>query len=216
MADFSPSDKNGKREFMLTVAERLFARHGFEAVSIRQLVEEAKVNIAMVKYYFGSKDGLFKALIDEKFPRTREQVNELANSSLDPWEKLLATIDIYTEKFFDEHDFHRIIMREMSLSQRPKHVELITEHFAYILGVIHGFIIEGQQKGMFRSVDVGLTLATVFGAFSTLVGQGKLMCIVMQEDCEAQIYSESSRIRFQEHLKELLRVHLLANGVVKG
>ncbi|HRI59241.1 MAG TPA: helix-turn-helix domain-containing protein, partial [Saprospiraceae bacterium] len=89
MSDLTPFEKNGKKKHLLKVAERLFAHHGFEAVSLRQLVEEANVNIAMVKYYFGSKDGLFEALIDEKFPRTREQINELANSSLDPWGKLL-------------------------------------------------------------------------------------------------------------------------------
>lgn len=213
MSDLTPFEKNGKKKHLLKVAERLFAHHGFEAVSLRQLVEEANVNIAMVKYYFGSKDGLFEALIDEKFPRTREQINELANSSLDPWGKLLKFVDIYAEKFFDDHDFLRIIMREMSLSQRPKHVEMITAHFAHILSVLEGFILEGQQKGIFRPVDVGLTLATVFGSFSTLIGQGKLMCVIMQEDCEANIYSEQSKVRFKTHLTELLRVHLMVNGV---
>ncbi len=212
MSDLTPFEKNGKKKYMLKVAEQLFAQHGFEAVSLRQLVEAANVNIAMVKYYFGSKDGLFKALMDEKFPRTRDQINELANSSLDPWQKLLKFVDIYAEKFFDDHDFLRIIMREMSLSQRPKHVDVITDHFAHILSILEGFIVEGQQKGIFRPVDVGLTLATVFGSFSTLIGQGKLMCVVMQEDCEANIYSEQSKARFKNHLIELLRAHLLVKG----
>lgn len=216
MTDLHPFDKNGKRNHMLQVAERLFARHGFEAVSIRQLVDEARVNIAMVKYYFGSKDGLFEALIDEKFPRTRERITELANSPLDPWEKLMAIVDIYIERFFDDPDFHRIIMREMSMSQRPKHVSLITEHFANILATIQGFIVEGQQQGIFRPVDVALTLATVFGSFSTLIGQGKLMCVILQEDCQEGIYSAQSRTRFKNHLTDLLRVHLLVDTNYKA
>lgn len=216
MTDLHPFDKNGKRNHMLQVAERLFARHGFEAVSIRQLVEEARVNIAMVKYYFGSKDGLFEALIDEKFPRTREQIKALADSPLDPWEKLMAIVDIYIERFFDDPDFHRIIMREMSMSQRPRHVSLITDHFAQILATIQGFIVEGQQQGIFRPVDVALTLATVFGSFSTLIGQGKLMCVILQEDCQEGIYSAQSRARFKNHLTGLLRVHLLADTSIKA
>lgn len=216
MTDLHPFDKNGKRNHMLQVAERLFAQHGFEAVSIRQLVDEARVNIAMVKYYFGSKDGLFEALIDEKFPRTRERITELANSPLDPWEKLMAIVDIYIERFFDDPDFHRIIMREMSMSQRPKHVSLITEHFANILATIQGFIVEGQQQGIFRPVDVALTLATVFGSFSTLIGQGKLMCVILQEDCQEGIYSAQSRTRFKNHLTDLLRVHLLVDTNYKA
>jgi len=216
MSDLHPFDKNGKRNHMLQVAERLFARHGFEAVSIRQLVDEARVNIAMVKYYFGSKDGLFEALIDEKFPRTRGQIKELADSPLDPWEKLMAIVDIYIERFFDDPDFHRVIMREMSMSQRPKHVSLITEHFANILSTIQGFIVEGQQQGIFRPVDVALTLATVFGSFSTLIGQGKLMCVILQEDCQEGMYSAQSRTRFKNHLTDLLRVHLLVDTTYKA
>lgn len=204
-----PSDKNGTREQMLRVAERLFALQGFEAVSIRQIVDEAGVNIAMVKYYFGSKDGLFEALLNARFPRTQAQLGELAASPLDPWKKLLALVDLYVEKFFADRAFHRIIMREMSLSQRPRHVELITGHFADILRIIQGFIVEGQEQGMFRRVDIGLTLATVFGSFLALVGQGRLMCVVLQEDCEEDVYSPDSLQRFKEHMKSVLQAHLL-------
>lgn len=209
MPDDVPPDKNGTRELLLEVAERLFAQKGFDSVTVRQLAKEAGVNGAMVSYHFGSKNGLLAALIDEKFPRTREQMIEIANSRLDPWEKLQATVDVYAEKVFDGYNFHRIIMREMSLSQRPELVEIITGHFAHILSVIRGFILEGQEKGIFRPVDVELTLATVFGSFSTLIGQGKLLCIMLKEDCEDNIYSEKSRDRFISHLKELLRVHLM-------
>lgn len=209
MSDISPTDKNGKRRHLLEIAERLFAQHGFEAVSIRQLAAEANVNLAMVNYHFGSKDGLFEALIAEKFPHTRERLNEIAQAALNPWEKLLLTVDMYAEKFFDGYNFHRIIMREMSLSQRPEHAKRITEHLAQSLGIVRGFILEGQQLGMFRPIDVELTLAMVFGSFSSLISQGSLMCILLQEDCKDSIYSEKSRIRFKDHLKEVLRVHLL-------
>lgn len=211
MPDFHPSDRNGTRRHMLEIAEQLFSKHGFEAVSVRQLAAEAGVNSAMVSYHFKSKDGLLRALIQERFPRTREQIDEIANSALDPMGKLLAAVDMYAEKFFDGHTFHRIIMREMSLSQRPEHVKSITDHFAYILSVIRGFISDGQKQGFFRPVDIELTLATVFGSFSTLIGQGRLMCMMLGEDCEDNIYSEKSRTRFTDHLKEVLRVHLMKN-----
>ncbi|GAB4498242.1 MAG: TetR family transcriptional regulator [Saprospiraceae bacterium] len=212
MPDLHPSDRNGTRRHMLEIAEQLFSKHGFEAVSVRQLAAEAGVNSAMVSYHFKSKDGLLRALIQERFPRTREQIDEIANNSaLDPMGKLLAAVDMYAEKFFDSHAFHRIIMREMSLSQRPEHVKSIIDHFAYILGVIRGFISDGQKQGFFRPVDIELTLATVFGSFSTLIGQGSLMCMMLGEDCEDNIYSEKSRTRFTAHLKELLRILLMRN-----
>ena len=209
MPDDSTPEKNGTRELLLEVAERLFAQKGFDSVTVRQLAKAAGVNGAMVSYHFDSKNGLLVALLEEKFPRNRERMIEIANSLLDPWEKLLATVDVYADRIFDGYNFHRIIMREMSLSQRPEVVEIIIGHLSTILGMIRGFILEGQEKGIFRPVDVELTLATVFGSFSTLIGQGKLLCIMLKEDCEDNIYSEKSRDRFISHLKELLRVHLM-------
>ena len=45
-----------KRDYILDVAERLFAEQGFEAISIREISKAADINIAMVSYYFGSKE----------------------------------------------------------------------------------------------------------------------------------------------------------------
>lgn len=209
MPDHYPVEINGKSLHLLEVAERLFAEKGYEAVPVRHLAKEAGMNVAMVNYYFGSKDGLFKALIASKFPHTRDRLNEIAQSLLTPWEKLLETVDLYAEKFFQGRNFHIIIMREMSLRQRPEHVKIITEHVAHNLAVVRGFILEGQLQGMFRSVDAELTVATVFGSFSSLISHCTLMCAMLQEDCEDNIYSEKSQTRFKEHLVGLLRAHLM-------
>lgn len=209
MIELSPAvEKNSKQRHLLEVAERLFAQQGYEAVSVRQLAAEAGVNIAMVSYYFGSKEKLFEALIAEKFPRTLERLEELARSALSPWEKLSQTIDMYAEKFFDGRHFHRLVMREISLRQRPDYVRIITGYLSRNLDIVRSFILEGQQKGIFRPVDVELTLATLFGSFSALVSHGSLLCAMLHEDCEEDIYSEETRARFKRHLKSLLRAHL--------
>jgi len=46
---------------ILLVAERLFADKGFHGTSVRDIAQEADVNIAMISYYFGSKDKLLEA-----------------------------------------------------------------------------------------------------------------------------------------------------------
>jgi len=50
----------GVRERLLDVAEGLFAEHGFEGTSIRELAAAADSNIASVNYYFGSKEKLYE------------------------------------------------------------------------------------------------------------------------------------------------------------
>lgn len=212
MADTTSTDKSDKRQHLLDIAEVLFAQHGYEAVSIRQLAAEANVNIAMVSYYFGSKDKLFEALIESKIPRSRAALELLASSELSPWEKISQTIDLYVEKFFTGRNFHRVIMREMSLLQRPDNVKLILGYMTRNMELIRGFILEGQEKGVFRYVDVELTIASIFGSLSTVVNNSSLMCAMLQEKDLDGIYTEQHKTRFKNHLKSLLQAHLVLPG----
>ena len=51
-------------ERLLTVAADLFAREGFDAVSVRAITSRAKANLGAVTYHFGSKEALFHAVIE--------------------------------------------------------------------------------------------------------------------------------------------------------
>ncbi|AOX99633.1 TetR/AcrR family transcriptional regulator [Jeongeupia sp. USM3] len=68
---------------ILDAAEKLFVEHGFHATSMRLITQAAGVNIAAVNYYFGSKDGLFKAV----FERRAEPFSQLMLSHLDEAER---------------------------------------------------------------------------------------------------------------------------------
>ncbi|HMK85197.1 MAG TPA: TetR family transcriptional regulator [Steroidobacteraceae bacterium] len=60
-----------KKDRILDAAERLFARHGFYGVSIRDITRAADVDVALVNYHFGSKRELFAAV----FQRRAELLN---------------------------------------------------------------------------------------------------------------------------------------------
>ena len=52
-----------KREHILIAAEQLFGERGFDGTSVRDIAQSAGVNLAMISYYFGSKEKLLEALI---------------------------------------------------------------------------------------------------------------------------------------------------------
>ncbi len=58
------------KERILSAAEELFARHGFQGASLRQVTASANVNLAAVNYHFGSKDNL----INEVFRRRLDEL----------------------------------------------------------------------------------------------------------------------------------------------
>lgn len=58
-----PAVKVSTKDKILNAAEALFAEHGFEQTSLRQITAEADVNLASVNYHFGSKKALIQAVI---------------------------------------------------------------------------------------------------------------------------------------------------------
>lgn len=60
-----------KREHIINTAIKLFASKGFEGTSIRDLAAAADVNVAMVNYYFGSKEKLFESMVEHNVAYTR-------------------------------------------------------------------------------------------------------------------------------------------------
>jgi AcrR family transcriptional regulator len=70
------------REKLIFSAERLFAEHGFDGVSVRDIAKDAKVNSALVGYYFRGKEGLLAEVYTRHCePLKRERARLLAEYS---------------------------------------------------------------------------------------------------------------------------------------
>jgi AcrR family transcriptional regulator len=65
----------------------LFVNKGFEAVGVREIAKEAKVNIAMINYYFGGKVGILKAILDEAYKKYYDAQATAGNDSTPPEER---------------------------------------------------------------------------------------------------------------------------------
>ncbi|MBX3041422.1 MAG: TetR family transcriptional regulator [Bdellovibrionaceae bacterium] len=55
----------GAREKIVNVARRLFAEYGLEGVSVRHISKDAGLNVSLVSYYFGGKEGLYNTILEE-------------------------------------------------------------------------------------------------------------------------------------------------------
>src|SRR3984957_17181712 len=73
----SQSRGEDTRRRILETALQVFATEGYEGASTRQLAERAGVNLPAIQYYFGSKEGLFRAVIDSIIERTETHMAPL-------------------------------------------------------------------------------------------------------------------------------------------
>ena len=73
-----------RQQAILFAAEKLFARSGYHAVTIRQIAEEAGVPLALVAYYYGPKHELFHAIFAHWNQTIEERLQALDAASSDP------------------------------------------------------------------------------------------------------------------------------------
>ena len=68
--------RSGTRDRILGTAERLFAEYGYDGVSVRQIGAAADAQIALISYYFGTKDKLYRAVFENRISPVSERRRE--------------------------------------------------------------------------------------------------------------------------------------------
>jgi len=203
-----------KHIHILEVAENLFAEKGFDGTSVRDIAGQAGVNLAMISYYFGSKEKLMAALIDFRSEYTRGILEELnKDESLSPWEKIDKLIDLYVDKILNNYKFHCIMTQHLPTVQSNDIRDMITEIKVRNFEQVKKIIQEGQRKKIFRKVDMELTVGTVMGTITQVTLSKSLYCRLLNIDKDDEEgYRKKIIPKMKTHLKQLLKAHLDINS----
>src|ERR1700743_922269 len=112
-------DKIDKKDHILDVAEKVFSELGFDGASTRTISGEAGVNMAMLNYYFGSKEGLFLAVFHRKINSFKNLLHDLGNDeNMSAWDKVATYVDMYAERVVNNNCFQKMLYQEMSMNKR--------------------------------------------------------------------------------------------------
>ncbi|MGE8429227.1 MAG: TetR/AcrR family transcriptional regulator [Sphingobacterium sp.] len=156
---------NEKQIDILLAAERLFATKGFDGTSVRDIANEANVNVAMINYYFGSKDKLLDTFFEWRVPDFMINVDELAliDNALD---KIDTMVDRSIKSMNSHRKLYHIITIESSLKQRMLISEAFRKLKLHNLEVISSVINEGVKQGVFKDgYDPILIHSMMMGTF---------------------------------------------------
>jgi AcrR family transcriptional regulator len=164
-------DYNDKQIQIMEAAEKLFAEQGFAGTSVRDIAEAAHVNLAMISYYFGSKEKLMEAMFHHKGSDFKIQLESiLQNKNLSPIQKVERLIDDYIERIFKKQCFHKIMTREQLTNSSSAIVEQIYQLKQRNYSLIKQLIQEGQKSGDFKkNIDISFLMMTLTGTTSQLV-----------------------------------------------
>ena len=187
----------------MEAAERLFAEKGFAGTSVRDIAEAASVNLAMISYYFGSKEKLLEAMFTHRGEHYKLQLqNILKNDALTSIQKVEKLIEEYIERVFRKQNFHKIMVREQMANNDGPVAKLIYELKTGNQALIKQLINEGQRKGEFKkNVDVSFLMMTLVGTASQLTTAQHFYRKVNQLE-------GLSQEEFEKHVKKKLGAYL--------
>ncbi|HWW43369.1 TetR/AcrR family transcriptional regulator [Pedobacter sp.] len=161
-------EKADTRTSILTAAEKLFSEQGYEGTSTRQIAREAGANMAMINYYFGSKDGVFTEIMTNSIKEFNMQLISINEDKVSSMEKLKKVVNRYVYRILNNIPFHRMMHREFLLAQRPEIFCRMKDAMAINLNMIEGIINEGIDNGSFKKIDVRMLIATITGTISNV------------------------------------------------
>ncbi|HEX8577143.1 MAG TPA: TetR family transcriptional regulator [Flavobacterium sp.] len=203
MADF-----NDKQVRILQVAEKLFAERGFDGTSIRNISKEARINIAMVSYYFGSKEKLLERLILFRINDLKVQLENLSKELMTPIQKMEKFIELYIQKLNDNRHMYQILHFETASKKRVMDLKGFQEVKKGNLQSLTNIITEGQEQNLFRKdITIPLITPTILGTYFQFYNNKpfyeNVLGLKNQEEYEHYIKNELTT-HIQQTIKALL------------
>ncbi len=199
-------DPEAKKASILASAQTEFAEYGLKGGRIDRIATRAKANKQLVYYYFGSKDDLYRAALEETYSQIREREKELDLSALPPVEAMRRLVEFSLDYLQEHREFIRLLADENAHGARHLHKsELAKRTNSPLLAIIAETLDRGVSQGDFRAgVDPLNLYVSIAGMTFFYFANGLTMSAIFGRD----LNSESSIRHYREHI-----VAMIVNGL---
>lgn len=144
-------DAEATRARILKAASAEFARHGFAGARGERIARRARSSERMLYYYFGSKDGLFRAVLEQAYAQLRDAERSVRLDPDDPW-KALEQFCRFVWRYYLEHpDFISLLNTEnLYRARHLRRSARLGELVSPIAEMLSRMLADGAKKGVFR------------------------------------------------------------------
>ncbi len=161
------SDKLDRKETILKVAQRLFARFGLAKTTIEDIARQARMGKASIYYYFKSKESIFREVIEKEGGELRRKLQDAVSAAASPQEKLrvyahtrmqsLKELANYCQAMRDEYFEHYAFIEKARKGFDAFEIDLISK-----------ILREGVRQGVFSISRVSLAAEAILAAIKGL------------------------------------------------
>lgn len=146
-----PRNSANTREIILAAATAEYARKGLDGARVDEIAKRAKANKHLIYLYFGSKDGLFQAVIERAYQALRTAQKDLELRGLAPLAGLEALVRFTYRAFLQLPEIIPLASSEnMHRARHLKKSKLIREIFDPLPRTIEDLLERGVEEGVFR------------------------------------------------------------------
>ena len=193
---------------ILAIASKEFANKGLTGARIDEIAAATRTSKRMIYYYFGSKEGLYLAVLESAYRRMREIESDLHLSDLPPLEALKSLVEFTYVHHQNNEDFIRLVMSENI--QRGEYLSRsadIQKMNGSALATVQDIYTRGVKEGFFRT---GLSALDIHSAISALS-----FFNVSNQHTFGLIFNQKTKSGHAETLNKKQVVQLILNFVKK-
>jgi AcrR family transcriptional regulator len=208
MAEADLGTLPGARALLLDTASAIMREGDVDDISLSELSLRSGLNSALVKYYFGNKAGLLKALLDRDWQAIVTSVDALvAKDGWDPEAKLRRHISKVVDTFYAVPYLNRLTMRLVGESDETEARRIADCYLSPLYRAYEQLIGDGVTAGVFRTIDPQLFYFTVTGAVDRFFSAR----LVLRHCFDQEVLTEELRDRYREHTVDIIMAGILAH-----
>ncbi|MEN9925091.1 MAG: hypothetical protein RL268_1217 [Pseudomonadota bacterium] len=197
----------GARELLLQTASDIMREGDIVDISLSELSLRSGLNSALVKYYFGNKAGLMKALLDRDMAGIVQAVDALMAKDMPPEARLRRHIGAVVDTYFKTPYLNRLLMRLVRESDDDEAHRIADSYLSPLSRAYDKLIEDGVRQGVFRNVDPQLFYFTTTGAADRFFSSR----LVLKHCYDTDTLTEELRDRYREHCIDFIMSGILAS-----
>lgn len=140
------------RQGILDAAHALFAERGYGGAHVNDIVARAGTTKPMIYYHFGSKEGLFAAVLEEVYAGMRRIEGAVQLADLPPREAMRRLVHVTFDYHAQYPDWVRLIsVANIHEAQHIRDSPTVARRNSAVLDILRDLLARGAQEGVFRA-----------------------------------------------------------------
>jgi AcrR family transcriptional regulator len=159
-------DAERTRRDILAVARQEFAAHGLSGARVDAIADKMRTTKRMIYYYFGSKEGLYLAVLEQVYSEIRDAEQTLELDSLPPETAMRRMVEFTFDHHDQNPDFVRLVgIENIHNGIHLAHSDVLRQRSARVLDSLERILQRGRAAGVFRSDIDALETHLMISAF---------------------------------------------------